>query len=80
MREIDDDGFAVAGTDKDVEFVEVSVYESRTREPDDKVHQLGVEFTRRRQLVDLTPSFPCSMSYGMQLIETKLPPTEGRHQ
>ena len=55
MGEINHDRFTVPGANEDVEFVEVPVYESRTREPDDEVHQLGVEFTRRRYLVDLTP-------------------------
>ncbi len=64
LGEINHDRFTVPGANEDVEFVEVPVYESRTREPDDEVHQLGVEFTRRRYLVDLTPLWPCYMSGG----------------
>lgn len=59
LREINDNGFAVTAANEDVEFVEVTVYESRLCEPDDEVHQLRVEFTRRRHLVDLTPLRHC---------------------
>lgn len=62
MREVNYDRFAVAATDENVEFVEIPVYESCMREPDDKIHQLRVEFPRRRYLVDLTPSWPCFVS------------------
>jgi hypothetical protein len=62
LREINDDRFAVIATNEDVEFVEVTVYESRMGEPDDEIHQLRVEFTRRRYMVDLTPLRPCYMS------------------
>lgn len=55
MREIDHNGFAVAVSNEDVELVEIPVYESRMRKSDDEVHQLRVEFARRRHLVDLTP-------------------------
>jgi hypothetical protein len=55
LGEIDHDRFAIPATDEDVEFVEIPVYESRMREPDNEIHQLRVEFTRRRHLVDLTP-------------------------
>ena len=55
LREINHDRFAVAATDEDIEFVEITVYESRMCEPDNKVHQLGVEMTRGRHLIDLAP-------------------------
>jgi len=55
LREIDHNGFAVAVSNEDVELVEIPVYESRMRKSDDEVHQLRVEFARRRHLVDLTP-------------------------
>jgi hypothetical protein len=55
LRKIDHHGFAVAVANEDVELVEVPVYESRMRESDDEIHQLRVEFARRRNLVDLTP-------------------------
>lgn len=54
LWEIDHYGFAVAVTNEDVELVEVPVYESRKRESDDEIHQLRVEFARRRNLVNLT--------------------------
>jgi hypothetical protein len=57
LREINHDRLAVAATNEDIEFVEITVYESRMGKPDDKVHQLGVEITRRRHLVDLAPNF-----------------------
>ncbi len=69
MREINHDGFAVTPANEDVKFVEVTVYESRMREPDDEIHQLRVEFSRRRYLVDLAPLRPCSMSGEYALIE-----------
>jgi hypothetical protein len=71
LREINHDRFAVLAANEDVEFVEVTVYESRTRKPDDEVHQLRVEFTRRRHLVDLTPLRPCPVSGEHALIETE---------
>lgn len=55
MREINHNGFTVTVSNEDVEFVKVPVYESRMRESDDEIHQLRVEFARRRHLVDLTP-------------------------
>ena len=55
MREINHNGFAVAVSNEDVKLVEVPVYESRMRKSDDEIHQLRVEFARRRHLVDLTP-------------------------
>ena len=62
MGEINHDRFAIPSADEDVEFVEVPVYEPRMRKPDDKVHQLRVEFTRRGHMIDLTPLPPCSIS------------------
>ena len=59
LREINHDRFAVTAANEDIEFVKVTVYESRLCKPDDEVHQLGVEFTRRRHLVDLTPLRHC---------------------
>jgi hypothetical protein len=70
LREINHDRFAVLATNEDVEFVKVTVYESRMRKPDDEVHQLRVEFTRRRHLVDLTPLGPCLVSGELASIET----------
>ena len=64
MREIDHDRFSVPSAYEDVEFVEITVYESGMCESDDEVHQLRVEFTRRRHMVDLTPLWPCSVSGG----------------
>jgi len=55
LREIDDDGFAVTAANENVEFVEITVYQPSMREPDDEIHQLRIEFARRRNLVDLTP-------------------------
>jgi hypothetical protein len=55
LREINHYGFAIAIANEDVELVEVPVYESRMRESDDEIHQLRVEFARRRNLVNLTP-------------------------
>lgn len=55
LREINHDGLPVTAANEDVEFIEVSVYESRMREPDDEIHQLRVQFSRRRYLVDLAP-------------------------
>jgi hypothetical protein len=78
LREINHDRFSVTATNEDVEFVEVTVYESRMREPDDEIHQLRVEFSRRRYLVDLTPFYGMSGEYA--LIDSKFSPTEGRHQ
>ncbi len=69
LGEINHDRFSVTATNEDVEFVEVAVYESRMGEPDDKIHQFGVEFSRRRHLVDLTPLGPYSMSGGHALID-----------
>ncbi len=74
LREINHDRFAVTTANEDVEFVEVTVYESRMRETDDEIHQLGVEFSRRRHLVDLTPLRPCSMSGEHALIDTEFYP------
>jgi len=56
LGEVDYDRFTVATANEDVEFVEITVNESRVRQPDDQVHQLGVEFTRRRNLLDLMPA------------------------
>jgi hypothetical protein len=56
LREINHDRLAVAATNEDIEFVEITVYESRMRKPDDKVHQSGVEITRRRHMVNLAPN------------------------
>jgi hypothetical protein len=80
LREIDDDRFAITAANEDVKFVEVTVYESRMRKPDDEIHQLRVEFSRRRYLVDLAPLRPCCISGGYALIDNKFLPTEGRHQ
>jgi hypothetical protein len=80
LREINDDRFAVTAANEDVKFVKVTVYESRMRKPDDEVHQLRVELSRRRYLVDLTPLRPCSMSGEYALIDSKFLPTGGRHQ
>lgn len=55
LRKVDHDRFTVATADEDVKFVEITVNESRVCKPDDQVHQLRVEFTRRRNLVDLMP-------------------------
>jgi hypothetical protein len=74
LREIDDDRFAVTATDEDVEFVEVTMYESRVRKPDDEIHELRVEFTRRRHLVDLTPLRPYWISGEHALIAIKFHP------
>jgi hypothetical protein len=74
LREVDDDRFAVTAPNEDVEFVEVTVYEPRMREPDDEVHQLRVEFTRRRHLVDLTPLRPCYISGEHALIDVNFHP------
>ena len=66
MREVNHYGFAVAVANEDVELVEVTMYESRMRESDDEIHQLRVEFARRRHLVDLTPLGTRPMSGGTQ--------------
>jgi hypothetical protein len=80
LGEINDDRFAVTAPNEDVEFVKVTVYESRMREPDNEIHQLRVEFSRRRYLVDLAPLRPFSMSGVYASIDSKFSPTEGRHQ
>ena len=71
MREINDDRFAVTAANEDVEFVEVTVYESRMRKPNDEIHQLRVEFSRRWYLVDLAPLRPCTVSGEYALIDSK---------
>ena len=62
MREIYHDRFAVLAAYENVEFVEITVYKSRACKPDDEVHQLRVEFTRRGHMIDLTPLWPFSVS------------------
>lgn len=55
LREVDDNRFAVAPPDEDVKFIEIPVNESCLCKPDNQVQQLRVEFTRRRNVVDLMP-------------------------
>ena len=55
LGEVDHDRFAIAAPDEDIKFVEIPMNESSVCKPDDQVHQLRVEFTRRRNLIDLMP-------------------------
>ena len=59
---------SITVVNENVEFVEVAMYESHMGELDDEIHQLGVEFSRRRHLVDLMPLRPYSMNGGHALI------------
>lgn len=54
LREINDNRFSRLSTDKDVELVEVTMNEAGMSKSNDEIHQLRIQFSRGRQLGNLS--------------------------